>query len=223
MMGPAKFRIVVGGMVITMLCLAAFNGDAQVAWQLKKDEEGIKVYTGNTPNSCFKSIKVECVVHATLSQLAAALLDVARQSEWVYCNKTTHVIRRIASNELLYYAELEVPWPCTDRDYVSHIVMTQPLPSSLVIDANTEPKSEPEVSGVVRVQKSHAHWEVTSISKDQQKIQYTVMFDPAGALPAWLVNMFVTKGPLITFHNLKNFVSKPEYRNAHLDFIKESL
>ena len=62
---------------------------------------------------------------------------------------------------------------------------------------------------------------VAPLNKNQQQIIYTVRFDPGGSLPAWLVNMFVTKGPLQTFQKLKEHVNSPQYRNASVDFIKE--
>ncbi len=204
-----------------MFCLFATRGTAQVQWQLKKNEDGIKVYTGNTSNSNFKSIKVECTVNATLSQLVAFLLDVTKQKEWVYCSKDCRLVKRVAPNEIVYYSELEVPWPATDRDYISHIIVSQNAPHSLTIDANTEPNQLPETPNTVRVKKSSAHWDVTAISKDQLKILYTVSFDPAGALPAWLVNMFVTKGPFLTFQKLREVVNRPEYKNAHVDYITD--
>ena len=169
----------------------------------------------------FKSIKVECTVNATLSQIVVFLLDVDKQKEWVYSNKSTRLIRRIAPNEIIYHAELEAPWPFTNRDYVSHITITQQIPHSLTIEAKTVSGIVPETPGIVRVKSSQALWEVTSMNKGQQKIVYTVQFDPSGALPAWLVNMFVTKGPFQTFQKLKEYIGRPEYKNAHVEFIKD--
>jgi hypothetical protein len=59
------------------------------------------------------------------------------------------------------------------------------------------------------------------MGKELLKIVYTVEFDPSGAVPAWLTNMFVTKGPLQTFQKLRLAVSRPAYANATVDFIKE--
>ena len=215
---PGAMHLIVS---VAMICLITSDGRAQSDWMLKKDEDGIKVYTGKTLNSNFKSVKVECTVNATLSQLVTFLLDVAHQHDWVYCNKSTQLIKKIGSNEIVFYAEVDVPWPCTNRDYISHITMSQPASQTLMIEARTEPDLLPERKGKIRVKNSRAHWEVTSVTKELQKIVYTVQFDPAGIMPAWLVNMFVTKGPLQTFQKLRECVSRPEYRNAYVDFIKQ--
>ena len=207
-------------LIVLVLLAGGFHAYAQCDWHLKKDEDGIKVYTSCSENSNFKLIKVECTINARLSQLVAFLLDVTKQHEWVYSNKTSQLIKKVGPNEIIFYSSVNVPWPCTDRDYISHIVINQQSPQAITIDAHTEPDLLPYKDGLVRVRKSSAHWDVTSLSSDVQKIVYTVQFDPGGSIPAWLVNMFVTKGPLQTFQKLRACVSKPENQNLLADFIK---
>ncbi len=204
-----------------MLCAPGFASSAQPDWHLKKDEEGIKVFTADTDNSDFKCIKVECTVKATQSQLVALLTDIARQPDWVYGSKSAEVLKTINANEFIFHSEVDVPWPCADRDYIAHITINQPSPQLLTIDSYSEPDMLPLKDGVVRVKKSAAHWDVTKEDNDLLKIVYTVSFDPAGSVPAWLTNMFVTKGPLVTFQKLKDKVGLAAYQNAHYDFIKE--
>jgi len=206
---------------ITLLCCLTGAAQAQDNWQLKKEEEGILVYTGSSPNSDFKSIKVECTVKAKTTQLVAFLLDLDAQRDWVYNNKNTSLIKKIDANEMIFYSEVSVPWPCTNRDYISHITITQPNPKLVTIDAHAEPGLLPAKEGKVRVKDSKAHWEVTRAGSDLLKIVYTVQFDPSGAIPAWLTNMFVTKGPLLTFRKLREVVARPVYANASVPFIKE--
>jgi len=206
---------------LTLILWSAFGyrALAQYNWQLRKNEDGIKVYTSSTPNSNFKAIKVECPIKASQSQLVAFLLDIAKQSEWVYGTKKSEVMQILHPNELIFYSEISVPWPCTNRDYIAHFTVTQVSPQLLTIDSHAEPGLQPPKAGLVRVQKSMAHWEVTTTSTGLFVV-YTLQFDPGGSVPAWLINMFVTKGPLQTFSNLREQVMKPQYQNAHFDFIK---
>ena len=190
-------------------------------WQLKKDEDGIKVYTGNDNNSDFKSIKVDFTVKATFSQLVALLLDIKKQHEWVYGSRSAEMVRVVADNEFIFHSDVSVPWPCADRDYIAHITVAQPSPQLITIDSRSEPDMLPVEDGIVRVKRSSAHWDVTAAGKDMVRIIYTVSFDPAGSVPAWLTNMFVVKGPLQTFRELKARVGSPEYRDVHYAFIKD--
>jgi hypothetical protein len=200
---------------------ASLCAAAQSDWHLKKDEDGIKVFTANADNSDFKCIKVECTVKATQSQLVALLTDINRQPDWVYGSKSAEVLKSIKPNEFIFHSQVDVPWPCADRDYIAHITINQTSPQELIIDSHSEPDLIPAKDGIVRVKKSAAHWDVTKVGSDFLKIVYTVSFDPAGSVPAWLTNMFVTKGPFLTFQKLKDKVGTSEYHNAHYDFIKE--
>lgn len=211
------------GKMLAAIAILLWSMDmhAQNDWHLKKDEDDIKVYTKNVECSNFKSIKVECNINARLSQLIAFLLDVSKQHDWVYGNKTSQLLRTVGANEIIFYSEVDLPWPCTNRDYISHIVINQLSPSYVTIDAHTEPDLLPRKDGKVRVVKSNAHWDITSLSSSVQKIIYTVEFDPAGSVPAWLVNMFLTKGPLQTFQRLRACLVKPENQNLLASFIKQ--
>jgi hypothetical protein len=206
---------------IIVACLVATSVIAQSEWKLRKDEDGIKVFTTNGINSNFKSVKVECTVKARLSQLVAFLLDIERQHEWVYSNYNGRLLKKYGDNELAFYSEVSVPWPCTDRDYIAHFTMKQVSPQLLTIDSHAESGLLPEKAGRIRVKFSNAHWDVTTVNHDLLKIVYVVQFDPAGSVPAWLTNLFVTKAPFQTFEKLREGAADPRYQNAHLSFIKE--
>ncbi len=199
--------------------LLAYSGIAQPVWKLKKVEDGISIYTAHTENSNYKSLKVEVTVSANINQLIAFLLDIEQQPEWVYSTKLSHIVEVIAPNELIFYSEANLPWPCSNRDYIARFVINQPKPGHVTIDSRTDPDKLPRKKGLVRVPKSIAHWDITSISNNEQKIVYTLHFDPGGVLPAWLVNLFLTKGPGYTFQHLRVGVLKPQYKDASFPFI----
>ncbi len=220
---PNPSRYIYPSMLAATILFVALSisAIAQPDWHLKRDEDGIKVFTADSDNSDFKCIKVECTVKATQSQLVALLIDISRQPAWVYGSRSAEIVKTVKSNEFIFHSEVEVPWPCADRDYVAHITINQPSPQLLVIESHSEPDMVPAKNGIVRVKKSSARWDVTPVSKDLLKIVYTVSFDPAGSVPAWLTNLFVTKGPFLTFKKLKENVALSAYQNAHFDFIKE--
>ena len=216
-----RYIVIVKAIHTALLCCSCVTLSAQTDWHLKKDEDGIKVFTADSDSSDFKCIKVECTVKATPSQLVALLVDINKQPDWVYGSKSAKMVKAIKGNEFIFHSEVDVPWPCSDRDYIAHITISQPTPQLLTIDSRSEPNLLPAKDGIVRVKKSMAHWDVTTIDKNLLKIVYTVTFDPAGAIPAWLTNMFVTKGPFLTFQKMKNEVNGAAYQNAHFDFIKD--
>jgi hypothetical protein len=49
---------------------------------------------------------------------------------------------------------------------------------------------------------------VAAAGHDQISITYQLQVDPDGSLPAWIVNLFVSKGPYETFRNLSALLKK---------------
>jgi hypothetical protein len=65
------------------------------------------------------------------------------------------------------------------------------------------PFEAPVPKDLVKVTYSKGEWNVTTISKKSIHVNYTLELNPGGTLPAWVLNLFSTKGPLETFENIK--------------------
>ena len=62
---------------------------------------------------------------------------------------------------------------------------------------------QPEKKDLVRIPMSRGFWTATSQSDRKIHLQYIVVIDPGGSVPAWILNNFATKAPIETFSNLK--------------------
>ncbi len=208
-------------MCILLLMPVFAQLQAQVAWDLKKDKNGIKVYTAKQGNSNFKSVKVECTVNAKFPQLIAALFDIDKHHEWVYNTKSAKLLKKISDSELVYYSEVTAPWPCSNRDFVAHLKVSERSPGILIIESHAEPGNVEYKKNCVRILVSDSYWTITAVSNNTLKLDYVIRFDPGGSVPAWLINLFITEGPYETFKNLQERVHLSEYQNAHYSFIRE--
>lgn len=193
---------------------------AQTDWDLKTEKKGLKVYTRTFPDSKFKAIKVQLELEATLSQLVAVLMDVNTGASWVYATKTSVLLKQISPAELVYYSEVKLPWPINNRDFIARLKVSQdPNTRVVTIDGPTMPDYVPAKKDIIRVKASEGKWIIAPTGKGYIRVEYTLRTDPGGDLPAWLFNLFVTKGPVESFENLKVQIKKPAYVNAHLPFI----
>jgi len=210
--------------LVTIFLLSAlyFSGYGQENWKLKTEKGGIAVYMRALPDSKFKAIKVECELEATLSQLVAVILDVNTGAEWVYSTKSSVLLKQVSPSELYYYSEVSVPWPASNRDFIAMLKVVQDTHTRVVtVYGPTFPDYLPVKKDIVRVQKSEGKWVISPMGKGRIKVEYTLRADPGGDIPAWLVNMFATKGPYESFKKLKEQLKKPEYAHAHLGFITD--
>jgi hypothetical protein len=208
--------------LLILFCGAFLEAGAQKDWTLKTQEDGISIYMKEFPDSKFKAIRVICQVNTTLSQMVAVIMDVNTGADWVYSVKSSRLLKQVSPSELYYYCEVALPWPFSNRDFIAHLIVTQDTLSKVVtIHGPTVTNYIPEKSGIVRVASSEGLWILTPKPNHTVRLDYTLRTDPGGSVPAWLVNLFATKGPMETFKKLKAQLAKPAYANIHLPYVKE--
>src|ERR1700735_3327173 len=77
---------------------------AQKNWELKKDQDGIRVFSRPTDNSRFNDLKVEMTLSAKLSSLAALILDIDNYPNWSFNTEKSYVLKKISPSELYFYS-----------------------------------------------------------------------------------------------------------------------
>lgn len=202
---------------LTPLCLFS-----QKDWQLKSEKEGIKIYTKYTDNSKYKAVKTMCTVQASLSTATAVLMDITNATEWVYATKSSTLLKTISPAELIYHSEINVPWPFDNRDFIVQLSAWQDVKTKTVtVQGENKPAYQPENKDVVRVPYSFSKWTLEPAGNGQINVVFELQTDPGGNIPAWLINMFATKGPFESFKKFKEQLKKTAYTKTVFPFIKE--
>ena len=207
--------------ILVLICLL-FQPAAksQDGWILKKDKKGIKIYSRKVNGFKVDEIKVETEYEGRLSQLAAIILDVNTQPEWVYKTIKSELVKKISTTELYYYTEIACPWPFENRDLIAHMKIGQNTVNRVMtIVAKSVDDYLPKKEDIVRLKYSNATWTVTPIHNGHIKVEYRIIIDPGDGVPAWLLNMFTTSGPYESFISLREKMKHPKYAQARLPFI----
>ena len=196
------------GLVI-FLAFVQFFCYAQRDWELRKDENGIAVYTRKLDNEKYKEIRVLCEFDASADKLIEILQDVNHHKNWVYKTTKSYLISRKNKDTLFYYSEISLPWPASNRDAVVQLSCANDTANKkLIIAVQSMPNILPEKPGLVRVPYSLGLYDVKTLPKSHIKIDYTLKVNPGGSLPVWLVNYTATIGPYNTFIKLKGLVER---------------
>ncbi len=184
------------------------NASSQTNCELKKSQDGIFIYVCKVPSSNLKLVKAHFTINTKESILAAHLMDVKNYTHWQYHNMKTEVIKKISNSEIIYHSHVSAPWPVTNRDLVMHLKISQDIATKIMtVEIDGLPDYIPPQRDFVRVPSTHARWTVTPIGKDLLDINYTLLIDPGGSIPVWIVNMALANGPYETFRNLKARIS----------------
>ncbi|MBS1600420.1 MAG: hypothetical protein JST75_19480 [Bacteroidetes bacterium] len=177
---------------------------SQNAWELRKERNGIKIYNRHSDVSRMDDIKVELDLPGNIYQVADILIDVEKYPQWAYATKLCELIKKVSKQEFIYYSEVEVPWPATNRDFYANFKLTfDSAARSFNLNSTGMKDYRPAKKNLVRVPLSKGQWNVTTISDKKIHLIYILQLDPGGSVPTWVLNLFSTKGPMETFENLK--------------------
>lgn len=207
--------------ILILLCsLLQTTVKSQDGWTLKKDKNGIKVFSKKSDKFKFDQLKVECVLDGRISQLAAVLLDVNNQYQWVYKTRKSQLLKEESAGEIFYYSEIDCPWPFENRDLVVRMNIVQnTINKVMTVEAKNVNDLVPDKHNLVRIKYSNAIWTVTPISISQFKVEYRIEIDPGNGVPAWLMNLFASNAPYESFVNLREKMKLLPYAQAKFPFL----
>ena len=198
-----------------------FSAAAQEGgWSLKKDKDGIKIFSRASDHSKINEVKADFNMQGTLSEFADVMIDLPNHVQWAYGTKSCLMLKKVSDSEIYFYTEMNCPWPLTNRDLIVHMVISQdPASKVMKVEETDIPGYIPEKKALVRVPESKAVWTVMPVDKKTIHVSYQINVDPGGTVPAWLVNMFSTKCPFESFKGLRTEVMLSKYRMASFSFI----
>ena len=191
-------------------------------WHLKKFEKGISVYTRQIENSRLIELKSDFQIKTSLSSIVALLNDFESYPQWVYRCEKSYVAKKISDMEFIQYQSVKAPWPVDNRDILIYKKLSQdPITKVITQKAYAMPEFIPKVAKHVRVLLFKAQWTITPLQNGLVNVEYQLLVDPGGSIPAWLVNLAVVDGPYDTELNMKEWLMKDKYQKAVIPYIKE--
>lgn len=195
--------IVLWGAILLAYQYGRAQEQATLNWQLVKDKDAVKVYTATPKSGSLKYIKVEAVLNGTIPKFVDIFKNVPDQTQWVYKTKQAYILHSNTANDFLYYNETALPWPMSNRDVAIHMkIKEDSLHHQLVITSVGDPTAIPQKENRVRVPCFEGNWTVRAVGANKLQVAYYLNIDPGGTIPAWISNLFITKGPYETFINL---------------------
>lgn len=208
-------------LMVVLICVGSIAlSDGGATWTLKKDENGIKVYTRPLKGYSYHQARTVTKMKSSLSAVVALLLDTERYPEWMYGCESVKTLKKISDTELYNYQVTGLPWPFDDRDVVALFKVTQDPATKVVTFSKTGmPDFIPDEDNRVRVRNFNSVTTLTPISKDSVLMVLEIHLDPGGNVPSWFYNQNLVNGPYET--TLATVREAANYRHARVDFIKE--
>ena len=173
--------------------------------ELAIDKEGIKIYLTKLDTTPFKEYRAVMTVKANIDTVAKQILDIKSLQKWNYKTRTSELIRKTSDTSWIFYMVHHLGWPVQDRDHVSRVTLTKKANEQTItiLPANNIVK---EKEGILRLKNFRGFWHLKKISENQTLVIQQIYGHPGGSMPAFMVNMVVTKGPFESFRELRKRV-----------------
>lgn len=185
---------------------------AEERWELLGDEDGVKVWRAEVPDSPTVAMRGEGIIDAPVGRIACVLGDTARTSDWVSEIAEARVVRVVSATERVVYQRVATPWPLDDREFVFTAKVSYDRARHEVVyrmssvEDPAVPRSESRVRGVL-------HQSIFTLapidSGTRTRMTVEVHADPMGSIPKSLVNFFQKSWPRDTLKNIRREVTKP--------------
>jgi hypothetical protein len=195
---------------------------AQPDWQLRKDENGIKVFTKDVAGYSLKAGKAITIFDAPLESCVSVLKDVPHLVD-LFPNCSEAKPLGVTGDTLQrHYLRFKAPWPVTDRDAAMQYSYKYNAKSrSVRVMATGIPNSYPRQESAIRLTKGYSIWTFTAIGDGKTRLDYEFQSDPGGAVPAWLANSTVIDTPMDMLTNFHRLVKLEKHRNKSYAFIRQ--
>ena len=191
---------------VTLIFLLSTSLSLQDEWELAREENGIRVYTGEAQKPLLKPYRAEMIVNSPVDSIVSLLKDIPRYKDWVHLCVDSRLIEKISNDEFFVYYLTNSPWPVRNRDNCTRIRFERLADSSVWVHLKDHPGKIAEEKSVVRVPYMEGYWHLVPIDPAHTHVTHEVRFDPGGSVPVWIANMAVTDAPYNTLLNLRKLL-----------------
>ncbi|NNE25238.1 MAG: hypothetical protein HKN09_00215 [Saprospiraceae bacterium] len=198
-----------------LLHLPGVYSESADTWKLVKSKENLEVYVRKLDHETFKEVKVVGIVNCKISELVASIEDVPTHHTWVTRTMESKILEKFDDGHFIYYLSMDMPFPVKDRELViEYQRAVHPQRNKVSTTSNEYQYNYPVSEDFVRIPDYFSNYVLTDLGSGQVKLEYYMKVNPGGLLPAWLVNLAVTKGPMDTMEALFDLVESGYYKDA---------
>lgn len=192
---------------------------SQSEWELRKEDEGIKVYTRDIEGSKIQEYKAVAIVDGKLSSVIAVMKDIKNYPDFLKNLIETRLIEATDTFQLHYLIN-KTPWPVTNRDGVFSSVFSQRYDTKQVkMTVKLEKDYVLENKQCVRMEEAKGFWLFFPLDTDKVEITYQMLIDPGGSIPVWILNAFIVNAPIDDLKAIRERVKLEKYENVKFDFL----
>lgn len=197
---------------------APFGLEPASDWKLKKDKDGIQIFTQKITGVKHLAVKAEATVEGLSAHaVIAVILDAEACPNWADLCKQSYVHSKNNDYDYYVYTENDLPSPVKNRDALTRVQWQLDddsdavLMRSIAVDDILEDQPDN-----VRIKNARIQW-IIEPTENGVKIQNWALIDPVG-IPSWISNRLLVSAPFKTLRALIEEAKKSPYAEASSAF-----
>ncbi|MFT7186301.1 MAG: hypothetical protein ACI84K_001699 [Pseudohongiellaceae bacterium] len=201
-----------------------FLNEQSQEWQQSDVYKNTTIYTRDVKGSNFNAFKAVAIIDQSIESIFAVISDPTSCPLWVdNCIESSSYINHQQEKPQFKnrygYALNHLPWPFKNRDIIVNIVtLNNPDTNEITITMSSDEKLISKTDGAVHITDSHAKYTLRPMKKNQTEFIWMQHTEPAGELPAWLVNSMIIDLPLNSISKLQKVAKQKKYQDAMIEF-----
>jgi hypothetical protein len=193
-------------LLISLFLLSFTPNSQENEWELKKEADGIRVYTRDVKGSNIKEFKASSKLTSSQETILNILFDIPNYPKWIEDVEDARILSK-NEKEMNFYYQLNLPWPLKDRDIAMSMKISPQEDASVLLDLLGRDDLIEEGDDFIRMNNVVGKWLIRPIDDKNCEVTYQFLADPEGSLPAWVINLFIVDGPHQTLLNLEEYAA----------------
>lgn len=198
--------------IVSMLSIPAFAADR---WRMVDSKNGIMVFLRPSASHNSNEFKVVAVINAKIEVLVAVLRDIPAFPLWMAHCDVSQLLEHEDDDRYLFHFVQNLPWPAKDRDMVIQATAARNWEQGwFKVDFNTtQYAGMPPTAGLIRMTASGSFL-LEFIDRHHTQVTFSINADPAGMMPAFVVNRIGRKLTYQTILNMRQIVREKKYARS---------
>lgn len=205
------------GLILALhLCWAVDPAIADSEWRVDRNKDGIRIESRTVTGWDIREIRGTTEYAGPISSLLGVINDASAAPRLNEIVSQSSITQRAADGSQQVYMVLDMPWPLTDRDALMlRETKVDPQTGAVtIIDNAAQDAMHPVKDGLIRIVRSRNQWQLSPKPDGTILIELRMLSDPAGKIPASVINSLSVDAPFKTLSQLRTIATEAKYAGA---------
>ena len=203
----------INGFVVFLLLLipAVLHAKSGDNWTLRKEKNGIQVYTKKRTESNIYMYRVKTKINAPVQKVYEQVIDFRENLKYMELVDSLSFLNHREDISYINYMRFDMPWPVTNREMVMEMDVHRHK-DSIHLVSNDLPGYVEQNTNYIQVEDFSEEWFIKY--DENEKITHITIqgwVNPGGDIPAWIVNLFSVRTPFRFISGILSEVKQDSY------------